>query len=297
MSFISTQSKLKYNRFSYSDQGFVVHMLTSSEHTFFTNAYIIETKNALVVVDTMMINSDAALLRQHANDIGKPIICVIITHGHPDHYNGTGVVIDGLGEIPIISTIGVRDCIKNTVDAKELKWKPYFGKEWPEYKLLPDQLVDDGDVLNLDGLEYRFRDLGAAESSSDLYFTLGKNSSAVFVGDVVFNNMHGFMNDGNSQQWLQVLKQLLTEISDVTLLFTGHGLAGNTAELIQAQIDYIIHYRANLLSMVNDNHLLSDEQKQSFEQVMIASYPDYQLSAFIKAGSEAVFQELILEKC
>jgi glyoxylase-like metal-dependent hydrolase (beta-lactamase superfamily II) len=61
-------------------------MLTSNERTFFTNAYIIETKIGLVVVDTMMINSDAKVLRQYIDNINKPLIAVIITHGHPDHY-------------------------------------------------------------------------------------------------------------------------------------------------------------------------------------------------------------------
>jgi glyoxylase-like metal-dependent hydrolase (beta-lactamase superfamily II) len=295
MSFIRAAEKLKYKRYPHDSEGFVIHMLTSNEQTFFTNAYIVETKNALVIVDTMMINSDAALLRHHANDLGKPIIGVIITHGHPDHYNGTSMVIDGLGDIPIISTSGVRECIKDTTDAKEVKWRPYFGDEWPVLKLLPNQLINDSEVLTLDGLEYNFRDLGAAESSSDLYFTIGRNRAAVFVGDVVFNSMHGFMNDGNSKQWLQVLEQLLTEIGDVKQLFTGHGIAGKTPELIQAQIDYIEHYRGNLLSMINTTHLLSNEQKQSFEQLMKAKYPDYQLVAFITAGMQAVFEEMKLE--
>lgn len=207
---------------------------------------------------------------------------------HPDHYNGSDTIINGFNDIPIISTKGVKDCIKDAVDSKEVKWKPYFGDDWPEHKALPNQLVKDGDVVSLDGLDYKFRDLGAAESSSDLYFTLGKNKSVVFVGDLVFNNMHGFMNDGHSSQWLKVLQQLLAEIADVEQLFTGHGAAGNTSQLIQAQIDYINHYRSNLLLLINDKQLLNDEQKQSFEQLMTTNYPEYELVAFIKAGIEAV---------
>ncbi|MEH6453348.1 MAG: MBL fold metallo-hydrolase [Psychromonas sp.] len=271
-------------------------MLTSNERTFFTNAYIIETKNAIVVVDTMMINSDAILLRQHIDSINKPLIAVIITHGHPDHYNGTNIIMTGFNEIPIISTKGVRDCIQDTVDSKEVKWKPYFGQDWPEHKILPNQLVKDGEVVSLDGLSYRFRDLDAAESSSDLFFTLGVNQSVVFVGDVVFNNMHGFMSDGNSAQWLKALQKLLAELADVKQLFTGHGAPGNTHQLVQTQIEYIGHYRSNLWTMIGDNQFLNDAQKQLFEQLMINNYPEYQLTSFIKAGIEAVSQELIVEK-
>ncbi len=295
MTNIRIANKLKYSSYSYEDEGYVIHMLTSSERTFFTNAYIIETRNALVVVDTMMINSDAALLRQKVDDISKPLIAIIITHGHPDHYNGNPIVASDFGEIPIISTKGVSDCIKNTVDTKEIKWKPYFGEEWPDSRLLPNQLVKDGDVLSLDGLNYSFKDLGAAESSSDLYFILGKKRSVVFVGDVVFNKMHGFMNDGNTKQWLQVLAQLLIDIADVKQLYTGHGIPGKTSELVQAQIDYIVYYRTTLSAMINGNEFLSVQQKATFEEILIANYPEYQLVTFIKAGVEAITQELIAE--
>jgi glyoxylase-like metal-dependent hydrolase (beta-lactamase superfamily II) len=243
-----------------------------------------------------MINADARLLRQQIDAINKPLIAVIITHGHPDHYNGTDIVINGFNKVPVISTEGVRDCINDTVDAKELKWKPHFGENWPEHKILPNQLVKDGEVISLDGLRYRFRDLGAAESTSDLFFTLGENNSIVFVGDVVFNNMHGFMNDGNSAQWLAVLQALLSELKDTKQLFTGHGASGNTAQLIKSQIDYIDYYRSTLEGMLGESPFLNDLQKHSFEQLLMSNFPEYQLTSFIKAGIDAVVQELNIEK-
>jgi hypothetical protein len=76
------------------------------------------------------------------------------------------MVSRGFHGVPVISTQGVKNCIKDTVDSKELKWKPCFAEDWPEYKVLPNEIVNDGDVVNLDGLNYSFRDLGSAESSS-----------------------------------------------------------------------------------------------------------------------------------
>ncbi len=69
---------------------FMVHTVTSGPETFLTNAFLVETAKSLVVVDTMMTVSDARSLRRQVDAIGKPLKAVLITHGHPDHTNGTG---------------------------------------------------------------------------------------------------------------------------------------------------------------------------------------------------------------
>lgn len=287
-----SNNKLGYNCYLYDEEGYVIHMLTSTERTFFTNAFIIETKNAIVVVDTMMINSEAILLREFMDTLKKPLIAVIITHGHPDHYNGVEVVTHGFDDINVISTEGVKNCIAESIDSKEVKWKSYFGEDWPKSKILPNQLVNDGEIVNLGGLDYSFRDLGASESSSDLYFILGRKKPSVFVGDVVFNKTHAFMSDGNTKKWLSVLGRLSFELANIEKIFTGHGLPGDTLFLIQEQINYITFYRENLSKLLNGALLLTDPQKVFFEKIILDKYPEYQLRSFITAGLVGVSKEL-----
>ncbi|MDA8029157.1 MAG: MBL fold metallo-hydrolase [Nitrospiraceae bacterium] len=86
---------------------FTIHTVTSGPETFLTNVFLVETAESLVAVDTMMTVSDARALRRRADVLGKPIKAVFITHGHPDHYNGTGDLLEGFGKIPVIATAGV----------------------------------------------------------------------------------------------------------------------------------------------------------------------------------------------
>ncbi len=292
----NSMQNLNYSLQQQDEESYVIHMLTSSPRSFLTNAYLVETENAVVAVDTFMIVPDALALRELLNTIGKPLIAIIITHGHPDHYNGTATLLEGSKDVPVISTQGITDCIRDSIDAKEVKWKPFFADEWPSEKILPNQWVKDNETLTLDGLDYYFRDLGAAESSSDLYFTLGSKKSAVFVGDVVFNQMHGFMNDGHSLQWLTVLKQLAGELKDVNTLFTGHGQPGNPVELIVAQIKYVSVYQREVAALAKGTPQLTIEQKIKLEERMCKAFPLYKLNGFIQAGADSVANELALSQ-
>lgn len=152
--------------------------------------------------------------------------------------------------------------------------------------------MTDNSTVILDGLAYHFRDLGAAESTSDLYFTLGQKHSVVFVGDVVFNRMHSFMNDGHSTQRLTVLNELTQEPAHVGQLFTGHGKPGHPIVLISAQIDYVNAYRTEVTALMQDSAMLKVEQKVKLEEAMTRLFPDYQLTVFIQAGADSVVTEL-----
>lgn len=289
-------NNLIYTKHHAQDEGYTIHMLTSSVLSFLTNGYLIETDKAVVAVDTFMIVSDAMALRKLMNTINKPLIAIIITHGHPDHYNGNSVILEGLGDVPVFSTLGVTECIRDSIDSKEVKWKPFFGDEWPVEKILPNHWVRDNETLTLDGLDYNFRDLGAAESNSDLYFTLGQSRSVVFVGDVVFNQMHGFMNDGHSSRWLTVLALLSVELGNVDTLFTGHGEPGKPTDLIASQIDYITTYRFQVTALANGSKQLTGGQKTHLKQSLIQAYPNHRLESFIPTGADSVAAEIVDEQ-
>ena len=81
--------------------GTAVHTYQSPQTGFFVNAYLVETPAGIVVVDGTLTVSDSRAVRARLEAIGKPLLAVLVTHPHPDHYAGVAAVVAG-NDVPIV---------------------------------------------------------------------------------------------------------------------------------------------------------------------------------------------------
>src|SRR3954451_9529665 len=95
-----------------------VHAHASGESGIFANAYLIETAHGVVAVDALLTESESRALRAQLDALGKPLLAVLLTHGHPDHYNGVTRLVGGT-PVPIVATPGVAEIIRRDDAAKE----------------------------------------------------------------------------------------------------------------------------------------------------------------------------------
>src|ERR1700754_2445034 len=143
-----------------------VHAFRSPEGGIFANAYVRETAHDLVLVDATLTESTSRDLRKVIDGLGKPLVAILLTHGHPDHYNGLTNVVAGR-DVPIYSTSAVLDVIRKSDQAKDTQWRPVFGAEWPARRTFPNHGVADGGKVRIDGVTFRVHAMGAAESDAD----------------------------------------------------------------------------------------------------------------------------------
>jgi glyoxylase-like metal-dependent hydrolase (beta-lactamase superfamily II) len=288
---------MKYDTQNYQDKcgEYQVHTITSGQETFFTNAFVIETKKSLVVVDTMMTVSDARAVRKFIDKLNKPLNTILVTHGHPDHYNGVGEIIAGLNNVSVITIAGVDEDIRRTDDAKEIKWKPHFGDDWPAVRVFPNKIVESGFSLKIDEIPFQVYELGPGESNCDIYWIVGLKKQITFVGDVIFNGTHSYMNDGHSGKWLRSLDILEKGLCGIDVLYTGHGPHGEPTPLIDFQRSYLRFYRKLLTRLLNGDETLSESSRKVFINTVKEKYPGFKLDVFIDAGIDSVINELIKE--
>ena len=186
------------------------------------NAYLVETPGGLVAVDTTLTVSDGRALRRRAEELGKPLRAVLITHAHPDHYAG-GVELVGSDEIPIIAAKGVDEVIRRDDEVKEEVVGPMFGDEWPRERRFPDRTMSDGQSVDFDGVAFTLMDLGPGESPHDSVWLVGDERQVAFAGDAAYQRMHCYLADGYWESWLANIKRLREELSPDAEVHFGHG--------------------------------------------------------------------------
>jgi glyoxylase-like metal-dependent hydrolase (beta-lactamase superfamily II) len=112
----------------------IIHVVTASPAGLSVNGYLVEGKTGVVAVDSALTVSDSKALRARLDALGKPLLAVLLTHGHPDHYNGVSALVASNGkgsksEVPIYALNAVARVIHEWDAKKEAQWKPMFGAE------------------------------------------------------------------------------------------------------------------------------------------------------------------------
>jgi glyoxylase-like metal-dependent hydrolase (beta-lactamase superfamily II) len=201
------------------------------------NAYLVETGEGVVAVDGTLTVSDGRALRARLRSLGKPLLAVLVTHAHPDHYGGIVELVGDEG-VPIVATDGVDAVIRRDDAVKEEILRPMFGEEWPYERAFPTRTVADGDRLELGDASSTVLDLGPSESPHDSIWFLGDDRRTVFLGDQVYDRKHAFLADGFFEEWLRNLERLREQLPPDATLHVGHGRAVTPARF-ESQREYI----------------------------------------------------------
>jgi glyoxylase-like metal-dependent hydrolase (beta-lactamase superfamily II) len=240
----------------------VIHPYTASKYLR-VNSYLVETENGVVVIDGTLALSTSREIRQIIDDqIKKPLLAVLLTHGHPDHYIGVGEIVRGR-DVPIFATQGAIDFAHEEDRVKfDTLIRRNFGEDAPAQRVFPNQIVTDNQVLVLDGVEFRIEDMGPCESGSDSMWVMTIDGVPhVFLGDIIYNHSHCYFRDGHALNWLQALDRLLDKFHYTALLYPGHGDVCGT-EMVYWQRAYIEAFLDTLHAMLAGRDALDEVEKE-----------------------------------
>jgi glyoxylase-like metal-dependent hydrolase (beta-lactamase superfamily II) len=276
-----------------------IHTHSSGEGGIYSNAYLVETDNGVVAIDSTLTVSESNSLKSKIETIDKPLLAILLTHPHPDHVAGVTSLINSRNvseNVKIVATPEVDRIIRATEEPKRKQWTPIFKEEWISKWTYPNKIVNDGETLTFDGVSYRLIDLGpGGDSDANSIWILDAQPKAAFVGDLVFNGTHSYIADNHLSDWLVNIERARKLLADADRIYPGHGDAGSL-ELFDAQKTYLQEYSDAIRKIANGRTTLTEGEKQQLTTIMEQFLQGNRLSFLIALSADAVAAELARNK-
>ena len=264
-----------------------IHRYTAGPQGAFVNAYLLETGEGVIAVDGTLTVSDGRALRSQLESLGKPLLAVLVTHAHPDHYGGI-IELVAEDDVPVIATERVLSVIVRDDEIKEQILRPMFGDEWAATRTVPNRGVADGASLDFGAAQLTVIDLGPGESPGDSVWLLGEDRRNVFLGDQIYDGKHAYLADGFYGEWLANMELLQRELPSDSALYLGHG-----GPVTTLQFDWQRTYTQTFVDAIRDADWTNREAATaSVVERMISLLPTDELQFLMELSIEPVAAKL-----
>ena len=141
---------------------------------------------------------------------GKNLTTIYITHGHGDHWFGTGSLLE---RFPNARAVATPDVVRvmhqhSSPDVLEKVWKAGFPGQIPDRLVIAEELK--GNVINLEGNDLVAVELGHTDTDYTTCLNV-PSIGLVVAGDAVYNDVHLYLAESNAksrQEWIAALDKI-----------------------------------------------------------------------------------------
>jgi len=192
------------------------------------NISFIDTPQGLIVVDSgASVQIGEMAIRQVRKHFKKPVIAIINTHYHGDHWLGNHAFVDAYGaQLPIYAHAGTIAAIQGV---QGNMWRTLM-EQWTNQATLgtrvvaPQRALDHGAELRFGDVTLRIHHYGKAHTPFDLCVEVVADK-LMLVGDIAMDQRIANMDDGSYLGTLKTYDAL--EKTGCTLWLPGHGRPGS----------------------------------------------------------------------
>ena len=198
-------------------------------------------KRDAVLVDAFMTVKQADALVDWVAASGKNLTTIYITHGHGDHWFGTGALLERFPNARAVATPDVVRVMRQQASPEFLEkfWKAGFPGQIPDRLVIAEELK--GNVINLEGHDLVAVELGHTDTDHTTCLNV-PSIGLVVAGDAVYNDVHLYLVESNAKsrkKWISALDKI--ESLNPRAVITSHKRPSNddSPNIIEETRQYI----------------------------------------------------------
>ncbi len=219
---------------------------------FNSNAGFVVTDAGVVVIDALGTPAlGAAFLKAIRSVTAKPVVRVILTHYHADHFYGLAPLKEAGAQI--WAHEAAREYLVGGDAERRLGQRaqdlfPWVDENMPIIR--PDRWLGESTRFTLGGVGFEVYHLGPAHSPEDVVIAVPQEG-VVFSGDIIFSGRIPFVGEADSKRWLERIDQLLA--MKPRIMVTGHGeVSRDPVRDLALTRDYLLFLRSAMGKAVDD---------------------------------------------
>jgi glyoxylase-like metal-dependent hydrolase (beta-lactamase superfamily II) len=227
---------------------------------------LISGEHDAVLVDPPFTKEQIAKVGDWVEQSGKRLAFIYATHGHGDHWFGTGELVQRFRGAEVFATEGTIEVMhRQATEGRAQLWDRIFPNLLPDTPVLATPIPTDGFLL--EGNDMIAIETGHTDTSqtSVLYVPA---IGLVVAGDVAYNGVHQYISEGGNgglQEWLRAI--------DVVAELHPHAVvAGHKNKDLPDDAAILDQTRAYLQDVIA--LLKVKPAPEEFFEKMLALYPD-----------------------
>jgi glyoxylase-like metal-dependent hydrolase (beta-lactamase superfamily II) len=265
--------------FAAGQQGFSIKVFTSPDDQFWTNSVIIEGEHGVMLVDAQLTKTNAERVLEEIQKTKKPLSIIYITHEHADHFLGLEVFREAYPGVRIIANSAVVDRINKVYQEKIDKWKKILASGATSQVVAIEKF--DAKFIEFEGSKIEvLKNIRGDTDENTMLWIPGQR--ILIAGDVLFNNMHVYTAETDSEargKWLNSL-QKIRELKP-SVVIPGHSKVGAPLDASTA-VDFTENYL-----LVFEEELKKAKDADSLINAMKEKFPSADLLLAIERGAKA----------
>src|SRR5437868_3576752 len=163
-----------------------------------------------VLVEPPMTTEQTAVIIKWIEASGKTLKHIFITHGHGDHWFGTGPLLERFPDVTVLAAPGTIDVMRHHASPviRAAVWDRSFPDQIPAASVAAT--TPPGNSFELEGNELRIVEVGHTDTDNTTVLHV-PSIGLVVAGDAVYNGVHQYLvesGNGGIQNWINALETI-----------------------------------------------------------------------------------------